>query len=180
MADEVLSQADLLAAFSANATGDIGGQELRDYVVSAAVYGGVYVQDGADTQSIGTSYVVIDQFTTNGDAFGVTPAFATSALTLLSTGFYLVGYSVSFRPDDVAANSVYTVAIHKGGVRVDGSASALQTVLSSAPSTDVKCLASTWIVSATAGNVVDLRVKASADPRDFNLIQGNFWARRIA
>lgn len=127
---------------------------------------------GAQTGVIGTSYVKIDQFDTDGPNSGATPSHANDQITVGSTGIYLVHFGVSFEGSNT---TVYTVAVHTN----TSEEPSIRIVRSVGTGTDVGSAARVGILSLTAGDVLDLRVKANAGSKDFDMHTGVILAVRI-
>jgi len=127
---------------------------------------------GAQTGVIGTSYVKIDQFDTDGPNLGSTPSHANDQITVGSTGVYNLEFAVSFEGSNT---TIYTVAIHVNAVSND----AFRGIRSVGTGTDIGSAARAGVLSLSAGDVVDLRVKSDGAAKDFDMHSGTLAITRI-
>ena len=163
--DDVLQIVDDPAGSPADykiAVGDLLGLE----------FGSIYVAGGSATQSPGATYALCNQFVSNGlSSTGVTPVVASDKITLVATGIYLVGYSVSY----VGNNSATTgAAVFWNGV--EQSQIAHQRTMGAAAAIGVA--AQFGLVDATtASKDIDLRIKVSAGV--FDVKEATLFAVRL-
>ena len=120
MADTQRKLADLQTLLADNTTKQISPQDLRDALVTTlGAYGSIHCNDGSASQSVGTSTkVVVNQFTANGAASGVTPDHANDKLTVGIAGDYFVSCVMSFASN--GSDDTFEARILKGGAEVNG------------------------------------------------------------
>lgn len=91
MTDTRRSVAEILALLADNSTGDISPQDLRDALVTAlGVYGEIQTIGGDTVQNVGTSWELLENWNTDGESAGITPASSSDKLTITIPGIYLV------------------------------------------------------------------------------------------
>jgi hypothetical protein len=174
MADTARSLSDLQALLADNATGDISPQDLRDFLVtSLGVYGGIYVSDGAAAQgSIDTSYTKITGFAGDAASSDTTPDHTADTITIGVTGIYFVMANLSFSG---TASVTFSVALYSQGVEQD-----IHFARTISTGGDVGAAGLSGLISLTAADVLDLRIKASSGSgRSITLVQGNFSVRMV-
>ena len=132
-------------------------------------FGGLSVEDNSagTPQTIGTSFVQVDQFDTDGLAQGTTPAHASDNITIDNTGVMQFSASLSFSG---TTGVDYYAKIFVDAVEIDGFTSKV-TIHEAG---DIKVLKIDGIYSFTATEVVDIRVKTSAAGSDFLVHEGSF------
>ena len=136
---------------------------------SAGFYGNINVEDNSlgSPLVIGTTYVKINQFDTDGPANGFTVAHGTDNITCLNDGTYILSASISFSG---SANETYTCKPFLNGVAVNGFTS--KAYLES--SSDKAVLKIEGVISLDNTDVLDLRVKATTGSSNFLMHEGSF------
>ena len=96
-ADTIRSRADILALFADNTTGSITPQDLRDGVVSEAVFGIMYNDDNTGTtQALTAATPAVVNWLATGLSSGVTlDATTNERITVATAGRYLVAVQIS-------------------------------------------------------------------------------------
>lgn len=84
------------------------------------VYAEIYAEDQTNTQSVvtGASYVIITNFTANGDSSHCTPDFANDKLTITKNGEYVLSINTSFTSTVTGGGDNWFGAIFAGGVEL--------------------------------------------------------------
>jgi hypothetical protein len=95
----IRTNAQLQALLADNTAGDISPQDIRDFLDSVmGVYGSIGIGDGVAGQTLATDTPEkMTEWTHNGVANGMTPAFAADEITILHDGVYHVTFNVSFQ-----------------------------------------------------------------------------------
>lgn len=159
-------------------TTDPGGTPLtRSTTVSGLLaagdaYGTISRNATGGSQTISTAYQKIDQFDTNGVSSNTTPDQANDKITVDVTGIYEVAFGCSHTG---ANNTVYTIAIHVDGVEQAN----IRTQRKLGTGADVGSSARTGILSLTAAEEVDLRVKADSGTPAFDVESIGLFVHRI-
>ncbi len=138
-----------------------------------ATYGEIYVHNGSTTQtSIGTSYVAVTGFATNGESSNTTPTVASDKIALTRTGVYRVTFQVSFSG---SPSTTFVFAPHLDGTEIQSCAN--QRRMNSGGATG-SCGA-TGCFEVTAAGDLDLRVKADDTDKNIVLTYGQLYVERI-
>jgi len=134
----------------------------------------IYTTGGAGTQTPGTSFVLMDQWATNGLSFGdMTPDQANNKITVTNTGVYLVTASMSFTG---TTNSIVSGAIFWNGVE-----QVVQFSRKLGTGSDIGVIAMVGMIDVTTGATdVDMRVKCDGGADVFVLVEGSLVLVRIA
>jgi hypothetical protein len=121
MVDTQKKLADLQTLWADNSTRQISAQDIRDALVTLmGGYGSIHCNDGSGTQNVATATkVVVNQFTANGAASGVTPDHTNDKLTTGIVGDYLMLLTMSFA-SDAAAGEAFEARILVAGAEVNG------------------------------------------------------------
>ena len=144
-----------------------------DWQDLARAWGSMYVTDGAGSQTMGTGFTKINQFTANGSNFNTGTDHTTDDIDINSAGDYLVIYSISFTSD--TNNSVFTVAIFKEGVeQSDGQAD--RKVGTGA---DVGNMGGQCVVNCAANDTLDLRAKVTSGTPTMEITEMNLSVVKI-
>jgi hypothetical protein len=129
------------------------------------VYGGMYMHDNVATQAATIAYGLTAGWNTaqgfNGPSNDMTPDKVNSRIAAPVAGTYLVNYSASFySPTDTA--EVTTVIFYgAAGSEVEAAATECASTIP-AGDTDHASTSGTGFIALTAGQIVQLRLKASA------------------
>lgn len=132
-------------------------------------YGGMFIDDnGAGSpQVIGTSLTKIGQFNADGVSnAGITVDNTLDRLTAVNAGIYIFTYNLSIS----GSAADFTVIPHVNGSPIIGF-SCEGTIASTA---DKQIFEVTFPISLTAGQFVELFVKADADSKNFLVREGSF------
>jgi hypothetical protein len=94
----IKTHAELTALLADNTTGDISPQDIRDFLDSVmGVYGAIFVSAGSTGQTIASGVAEqVTEFTHDGAASGVTPAYGSNQITIDNAGIYAVNFNMSF------------------------------------------------------------------------------------
>ena len=131
-------------------------------------FGSIGVAGGSASQSPGATYALCTQFTADGlSSPGVTPTVASNKITVVNTGIYLVGYSISY----IGTNSATTAAVVFWN-GVEQSQVAHQRTMGAAAAIGV---AAQWglVDVVTGATDFDLRIKTSSgifDVKEMSLV----------
>jgi len=176
MPDVSRTAAELDALFADNVTGNISPQDLRDFVESVFQYGCItlLISSGPGVaQTIGTTFVKIDQFSTNGpSSSGITPDHTTDQLAIVKRGDFvaIVSLSVGGDPNVTWQGTLFNnnIDADRAGldVRIGGGS-------------DIVRATSLDIISLADGDVVDYRMKAGAAGKSFQLQSGSLLLFRV-
>lgn len=114
MADTIKTKAALIIELADNTTGLIDAQVLRDVLVSImGCYGGVKIEAGSTGQAILSGAAeVMTEWTADGVADGVTPAFASDQITIDNAGVYDIHFDCSFQG---ITNCTFQFELYKNG-----------------------------------------------------------------
>lgn len=154
--------------------GTTGDTILRAGAVLEA-YGEIYVSGGAATQvtnAVGGTFDVITGFTTIGASMNTTPALGPDQITLDEAGDYKVSFAASFSGTNSAT---ITCRAYLDGVAQP------QCSLTRKLGTggDVGSASFQGIITATAGQVLDVRVTAAGNSKDFIPAEMSLSAVRV-
>lgn len=154
MADTIRTKTALLALYGVGVAGGISAQDLRDAIVSIlGCYGSIYFRGNAAVQAIGAATPEqLTEWTGNGQSNGVTPAYASDQITIITTGIYSIRFHCSFQ--GVAAK------IQGFELRIDGAVTGLETRRYTS-SNDVGSCSFGDFMSLTAGEVLSVWVEGS-------------------
>jgi hypothetical protein len=110
----IKTHTELTALFADNTSGDISPQDLRDFLDSImSVYGAIFVSAGVTGQVIASGVPEqLTEWTHDGSANGVTPAFASDQITIDNDGVYAVNFAISFAG---ITNCVFQFTMYKNG-----------------------------------------------------------------
>jgi hypothetical protein len=147
---------------------------IADLLSAGDAYGAIYrdVTTGPSSNTITTSYAKIVDFDTDGLSLNTTPSHANDQITVNVTGVYEVSFGISHSGSNGA---IYTVAVHVNSAEQVG----IVTKRTIGTGTDIGSSARTGILSLTAGDVVDLRVKAASGTPDFDVESMGLFVHRI-
>ena len=113
MADTPRSLTSLQSLLADNATGEIGAQDLRDFLVSAlGVYGSITCFEASTQQDNPDTGAKLTCFTTNGAANGTTPDHTNDQITINVAGVYDIYFQASFSG---TSSSEVRFRLRKGG-----------------------------------------------------------------
>ena len=119
------------------------------------VYAGIHFHDASTVQAIatGTTYTKLTAFTDNDPSANATSDFANDKITITKAGKYLLNWHMSF---DAGSNNVlWFIAPFLAGVEVNN----VHQSTFLATGTDQRCVSASGIITATANQDVDLRVR---------------------
>jgi len=146
---------------------DTDNTNWRAVRVDGSVYSEIFVAAGSTTQvTNGTTltFDVITGFNTaqgvNGDSNGATPVKASNKITLDKAGVYSIHFNCSWTG---TTNETYTVAAFIGGSEISGACFSRKI----GTGTDMGSASFTAMAAATAGQDLDVRVKAIGTSSDF-------------
>ena len=144
-------------------TSGAGGSVLNLGAGAAlADHGQLSVTNGAGSQTIGTSYTKINQFTSDLSEGTVTADHTTDDFTLGVDGEYLLQASISFSG---SANATFTIEVQVNGAAVPAPQRCKRKLGTGG---DVGCVALTAYCDAlSAADVVSIAVKANVAGRTF-------------
>jgi hypothetical protein len=110
----IRTNAALQTLFADNITGAISPQDLRDFLDSImGVYGAIFVSAGVTGQTIVSGVPEqVSEFTHDGAASGVTPAYGSNQITIDNTGIYAVNFNMSFQG---ITNCTFEFSMYKDG-----------------------------------------------------------------
>ena len=140
----IRTNAELQTLFADNITGAISPQDLRDFLDSImGVYGSMVIQGGSTSQTFASGVPeVMTEWTADGLANGMTPAYASDKMTVVHTGIYKIDFFCSFAGNNPIVNQFE--------LRVDNVATGMQFDRKTT-SSDVGSGAFSGIISLTAG-----------------------------
>ena len=168
----IRTYAELTALFADNVTGDISPQDLRDFLDSQRVYGSIVIQGGSTAQAFtADTPELMEEWTADGIAVGVTPAYATDKITIDNTGIYLVNFYCSFAGNNPVVNSFE--------LRVDDVATGMQFDRKTS-SSDVGSGAFSGIISLTAAEVLTVWFTGSGASSNFTAQEAALSVYRIS
>ena len=174
MADTQRSQSDLLTILADNTTRAISPQVARDVLVSVhGVYGAMYTKGGSTAQaSIGTSFVKITGFATDGASSGTTPDNANDEIVVGTAGVYFVAFQISFSGTN---SETFTFNIHKADVE-----GAFQGVRKLGTGGDVGSMSVVGCITCAASDALALYVKATGASKSITPVDMQLFIFRIA
>ena len=174
MADTRRSRADILTLFADNSLQEISAQDLRDFVVSMmGGYASIKTADGSTPQTgIGTTPVLLTQWTVNGISDGLTPDHTADSIVVDVDGVYDVDCDISFSG---SANATFEVHMRVDGVEQD---EGMHRKLSTGG--DVGSAGFGGQVSLSAGQVLTTYVEADAADKSITVADGQFKVHQIA
>lgn len=153
------------ALLADNSIGAISPQDLRDAIATAmGGYASLVLTANnapATLSSVGTSYSVITQYdivgaqSSDNNTSGSSASAASGLITIGTTGVYLVTFSTSFSTS--ANNKLVTFRPH-----IDGSPGIVEVDRAIGTGSDIGSASITGVVTYTAGQSVDMRVKIDA------------------
>lgn len=174
MVDTVRTTAELLTLFADNTTGEISPQDLRDFVVSAGVYGSLYITGGSTAQTgIGTTATKVTAFTASGDSANVTVSVADDRITLDNEGVYQINFAGSFSGSQ---NTVFTFEFQVGDVAITN-AKAARKIGSGG---DIGSTALTDFYTASAGDQLTVAVKADDTGKQITMQEATLSVVRVS
>jgi len=175
MADTIRTRAALLALLADNTTQDISPQDFRDVLVSImGVFGHIYVDNNSTSQgSIGTSFVKMVNFATDGLSDGVTTDATNDKLTIDYDGVYEVSFDVAFSG---SSNTTFEIHAFKNGTELVEVGSIRKIGLSG----DVGALAKSQTpINLVATDELDLRIKADGAGSSITAQYLSLYVKRI-
>ncbi len=176
MPDISKTLAQLKELFGDNVTGDISPQDGRDLVESIFQYGGItllHSMGPGTPQSIGTSFVKIDQFTSDEpSSSGVTTDHANDKITVIKGGVFIFSASLSVGGDP---NVIWQGTLFNNNIDAD---SAGIDVLIGGGSDIVRASAKD-IITLADGDELDYRMKANSAAKSFELHSGSLLLFRV-
>lgn len=168
----------LLALYADNTTGDISPQDLRDGIVSIlGGYGGLKITSAqAMSGTIGTGYIVANIWndTLPVDANStVVPDAANDDIDVAVAADYEV--HVCIRCSSGSASEAFTFAVFVNGVETD-----VKGVWVTDSGGNGPMLSFSGIISVSAADAVDVRVKATGASKSITANNGTFWLKRVS
>lgn len=145
-----------------------------DGVEVGPVYGAISVDDAEVGQSLVDKalWYKIDQFDADGVALQTTPDHANDQITVLAPGVFAISFAFSFND---SANVTYHIAVYIDGV-VD---TMLKIQRRIGAGNDVGSATISGLRALGAGQVVDVRVNAGSDNKDFIMGHGNLTVHTV-
>ena len=173
MADTQRDLAALQTLFANNATGAIGAQQLRDFLVSTfGGYGGLY-STGASVQTVNIAAALLTAWTAAFPASGTTPdAGALKQVAVTVAGTYAVEVQATAT---ATAGRTVTLELRKNGVLVTGT----RVSQKFAAAGDVESVSLFAIVTLAAGDLLTVYASADVDATSYTVQQGQFTVRRV-
>lgn len=166
----------LMTIFEDNNQGLITAQDIRDLIESAFQYGGLKLKPGQtpNPQTIGTDYLTINQYqsTSIPDSEDVVLNISTGKITIKRAGVYAVGMSFSFSGSN---NSKWTGSVFRNGEDME----ICNFVELLRPAGDVSSVNGFGALIIKDDDVLDYRVKANGNNKQFLLETGGFSVFRI-
>ncbi len=133
---------------------------------------GLVSEVNGDSQTIGTSFVKINQFTAvSADTRSVTASAVDDEVTINSKGVYIVAYTTSFSG---SVNTLYTVSAFIKGV--EQPTISFQRKLQSQ---DVGDASFFGFFGLNVGDIIDVRVKTDGESNDFKVERSQLAVIRI-
>jgi hypothetical protein len=110
----IKTHTELTALFANNITGDISPADLRDFLDSVlGVYGSINITGGSTGQVLASGVPeLMTEWTHDGVANGVTPAFGTDNITVDNAGVYEVSFACSF---EGVTGAIFQFYLRKNG-----------------------------------------------------------------
>lgn len=103
MADTIRTRTELITLLADNDTFGISPQDIRDFLVSTMVYGGIAISDNANVQAlIATTPVAVTNWASSSTAVGVNADFANDRIIVQNAGDYEVLFNVTFQGTAIA------------------------------------------------------------------------------
>ncbi|MFC1637555.1 beta strand repeat-containing protein [Candidatus Margulisiibacteriota bacterium] len=129
--------------------------EIASIAGSGGIYGELYCADNSVAQSVNTTYVTVNALTMEGVSSGTTLSSANKRITVNSTGIYRIQVAMAFSGSN---NQTFYGAVSRNGTVPDK----IVFVRKLGTGGDVGSANCSGLLSLTAGDWVDVRVKSTA------------------
>jgi hypothetical protein len=181
MANKTINDLDTAAAFAADdeiAIWDTSASATKkataaDFVGAAGAYAFIYTARGSTAQTgIGTSFVKLTGFASDGAAADATPDQANNKITVNTTGTYQISLDVSFSG---SSSATFSFEVYVNGASID---LGLQRKLGTAG--DVGNSGCGGLAAITTGQDVEVYVKADGASKSITPVYLNLFVHRVA